>query len=860
VTPTARHSPDSAPDAAHGGARSVWLLTAAITALAVALYAGWVTQLPAPQTGLVVPWWALVALFVVTESAVAHLEFRREAHTFSLSEIAFTIGLFFAPPPVLIASYLLGSAVALSVVRRQQPIRFAFNIATFAAGGSLAVGVFAALGGATQILSPSGWLAAFSAVVASQLFTTLAIFVAISLSEGEWPVRRLTQIVVVGLSTALVNTSLGLLVVSTALRDSRETVLLVLPSVMLLVAYRAYTSQRRKHEGLCLLSDVSRVLGQAPDTETGIIALLHRTREALRCEEAELVLFPTVPGEAALVATVTSTQEHPLQPVMGGRTDVVAGLLHEGRTVTVSRKGAQPEMHAYVDAYGCRDAIVAPIWGETRTVGALVVRNRMAQAVGFSDSDRTMFETLANHASATLESGRLEQTLARITDLQKKLHRQAYYDALTGLPNRSLFAEQVSAAVEDPISDRLAVMFIDLDEFKAVNDTLGHAAGDQLLAHAAARLQRCLRTDDLVARLGGDEFAVLLVDADEPAADQSAERMIDALGRRFALADGPATVSASIGIAHGSPGYTDAQTLMRNADLALYRAKALGKNRHATFHPSLHLAALDRQRVRAELELALQHDDLIVYYQPYVELRTGRVAGAEALVRWRRRDGTVSPPDTFVPLAEESGLIEALGRNVLEQACRQARTWRHHLPHPEPSVSVNVSAEQLRHARLYDDVRQALIRTGLDPGRLILEITESTLLHDIDATLERLASLKALGIKVAIDDFGTGYSSLAYLRRLPVDVLKLDKSFVDDVADDAEAAALTSGIIRLADSLPVTFIAEGIETSTQRSALISMGCPLGQGFHFARPMPATELDRLLEASASLESSAPGRGG
>ena len=826
---------------------AVWALTTGIALLAVGLHLWWLAGLRPASPGLHLPWWSLAVLFAIAESCVAHVEFRREAHSFSLSEIVFTVGLFLSDPSIVVVSCLLGSALALGLVRRQRPIRLAFNLATFAAGGSLAVGIFAQLDGATAAW-PMDWIATFLAVGVWQLFTTVAVSGVISVVEREWSLTRLRQIVVVGLSTAFVNTSLGLLVVSSARRDVRETVLLVLPSVMLLVAYRAYTGQRRKHESLGLLSDVSRVLGQAPTTDAGITALLRRTREALRCEHAELVLFPMSPSEPFLVATVSTDEEVTLRPAVDEqRHALVAGLVARGDSVMLNRRSAGERLHGYVEAYDCKDAILAPIRGETRIIGALVVRDRMAQPIGFSDADRALFEMLANHASATLENGRLERSLARVTELQRELRHQAYHDVLTQLPNRLRFTEAVENALRHPRLGRLpAVLFVDLDDFKAVNDTLGHAAGDELLSHAAARLRGCLRSGDLVARLGGDEFAVLLQHGDPAAADTFAGRIIAAMRRPFTLREGDASVSASIGIAHTTDDATDSQALLRNADLALYEAKALGKNRHAVFQPVLHQAVLERQRVREEIGRALEHHDFVVHYQPYVELGSGRVIGAEALLRWRRCDGTLSGPDTFIPIAEESGLIVDLGRQVLRQACGQAAVWQTAHPGAHLSVSVNVSAGQLQHPGLYDDVRGALQDARLAPERLVLEITESTLLHDIDATMRRLSQLSALGVRVAIDDFGTGYSSLSYLRRLPVDILKLDKTFVDDIAVDVDASAMTNAIVGLADSLHVQLVAEGIENAAQRSVLQAMGCRYGQGYHFGHPVQPDELHQVLD--------------
>lgn len=398
--------------------------------------------------------------------------------------------------------------------------------------------------------------------------------------------------------------------------------------------------------------------------------------------------------------------------------------------------------------------------------------------------------------------------------------------------------------------ESIAVLFLDLDDFKTVNDSLGHQQGDRLLVAASGRLLNATRGSDTVARLGGDEFAVLLENVRSEADMLTvAARISHALRSPFALEGKEVFVAASIGIARATPGIT-ADELLRNADAAMYAAKTRGKSQHAIFEPAMHAEIVARLELEADLRRALTHGELRVHYQPIVDLATGRLTGMETLLRWAHpKRGWVMPRD-FVPFAEETGLIVPIGRWVLQEACRQAATWQAEYPGAASlSITVNLSGRQLREASIAHDVRNALAESGLAGSRLVLEITESVLMNDTEGMLLKLQALKALGVSLAIDDFGTGYSSLGYLQRFPIDILKIDKSFIDAIGDEHRSPALARAIIALGDSLEMRTVAEGIERDVQVAELREMGCQLGQGYHFARPMPPEELEEMLVACA-----------
>jgi diguanylate cyclase (GGDEF)-like protein len=438
---------------------------------------------------------------------------------------------------------------------------------------------------------------------------------------------------------------------------------------------------------------------------------------------------------------------------------------------------------------------------------------------------------------------------------EEQILHEASHDALTGLPNRALLADRLGRAVDrakrsDPSA--FAVLFLDLDGFKVVNDSLGHMAGDELLVGIGRRLAGCVRGGDTVARLGGDEFAILVTDVHDPAdVLRLADRVQQALSLPFALGGHEVFTSASVGIAFSDPRYDRPVEVLRDADTAMYRAKALGKAHHVVFDRAMHTHAVNRLRLETDLRRAVERDEFWVAYQPIVSLDDGRITGFEALARWQHPERGPVPPAEFIPAAEETGLIIPLDAWVFREACRQVRAWHDEFPADVPlRLSVNLSSKHFAHPDLVDRIDAILAETGVDPSCLRMEITESVIMGQPESAAAKLRQIKQRGIRLSMDDFGTGYSSLSYLHKFPFDVLKIDRSFVSRIGPRGEGAEIAATIVALAHSLGMETVAEGVETAAQAAHLRSLRCHYGQGYHFARPLAAAEATALLARSAA----------
>ena len=442
--------------------------------------------------------------------------------------------------------------------------------------------------------------------------------------------------------------------------------------------------------------------------------------------------------------------------------------------------------------------------------------------------------------------------------LAEQVVHASQHDFLTGLPNRLLLNDRLSQAIAlaQRHKSQVAVLFLDLDGFKHINDSLGHLTGDKLLQSVAKRLQECVRSPDTVSRQGGDEFVVLLQEVQKPKnAAVTARRVLQAVSEIHSIDQHDLTVTASIGVSMYPDDGLNAETLMKNADTAMYQAKDNGRQCYKFFKPSMNVRAVERQSIEEDLRHALERKELTLHFQPIVDLRTCAITGAEALLRWRHPLRGPVPPAKFIPVAEDSGLILAIGAWVLREACAQAKAWIDQ-GLPITTVAVNVSAVQFRNENFLEDLFSVIAETGLDPGSLELELTESVLMHQPELASSILKDLRAKGVMVSVDDFGTGYSSLSYLKRLPIDALKIDQSFVRQLSESADDAAIATAIISLGRSLNLRVIAEGVETAEDLAFLRSHDCDEAQGFYFSRPVSAEQFARLLLGRISYQEEKP----
>jgi diguanylate cyclase (GGDEF)-like protein len=676
---------------------------------------------------------------------------------------------------------------------------------------------------------------------------------------GEVPEGRLLEIARAGTGTVVVPGAGEIAAVATELGDEPDGRLLLARAAeprfdaiemgllrgmartlgLTLRTLRTVEVLRERQRLLEGLSDIQRAIAQRAPLHDVLDKIVGLTAELLGDELPALFLRDPDDPETLVIggsrgidpATLALIRRRRVGEGVGGR------AVAEDRLIVVDDYAGEAAAIPHFVDDALQAAMAAPVHENGQVVGALLVSSWKRGRTYDADA-QALLTTIAQHASLALSDAKTVNAMVH----------QAMHDALTGLPNRALFLDRLEHALARATraSSDVAVLFLDLDRFKTVNDSLGHAAGDELLCTVAERISGCMRAADTAARLGGDEFAVLLEDLDSTReAVGVAERVIEALETPIVVAGREVLVGASIGVAFGRHG---AEDLLRHADVAMYRAKALGKGRYAMFEAGMQAEVMERLELEADLKRAVDRNELTVFYQPIIALATGELVGHEALLRWRHPVRGLIGPQSFIEVAEETGLIGPIGEFVLREACRQAAHWQ---ASGELSMNVNLSGRQLEGPGLLDMVTTILRETGLAPGRLVLEITETVLMHDTEATIRRLRALRALGVRLAVDDFGTGYSSLRYLNRFPLDVLKMAKPFVDGLGDQSEDPALARAIVDLGSSLGLQIVAEGIERSAQLTMLRRLGCPLGQGYWFARPMSAADAELQLGLASAV---------
>ena len=676
------------------------------------------------------------------ESLVLHIHFRRAVHSISFRELGLVLGLYVLSPGALLVAQLVGAGTALTVVAKQRPSKVAATLARLAVTTGVAFLVFHAVvprGGPFELVGLAG--ATLAAVTASLLAPLLASAAALA-GSGELRLRRLPAATAIAVVAAITMSCLALIGLELARQDVRLIALLALPGAIGAVAVRSSVAYSRRREHIEYLYESMSAAHGAPEFSLAVGQLLIAVRRLLRAEHAEIFLFPAG-ADQGLRGTLGPYGEMTAYPdVVGAADEQVLAVLEawSGAIVLPVPRPAHP-LDGYLAARDLPDAIIAALPGEHGPFGLLVVGRRWSdEPDSFTDDDRRLLETFVGHASVLLENGRLERSLAQVTDLKDRLRHQAFHDVLTGLPNRALLTERVEAAVAGG-GPPAAVLFLDLDDFKSVNDTLGHAVGDELLVEVARRVQGSVRPGDTAARLGGDEFAVLLEATDEQGAAVVADSLIESLSRPFVLAGRQSNLHASIGIAHAHSAGSAAE-LLHNADVAMYAAKASGKARFLHYEPTMHAELRRRHDFALELQGALERDEIAIVFEPIVDLRDQRIVAFEALARWNSPDRGVVQPDEFIAVAEEMGLMVQIGRRILRQACAAAATWQAaHPEHGPIGVSVNLGASEFADDQLVEEIARVLYDTRLPAESLMLEIAENDVMRSPDSALARLDEL-----------------------------------------------------------------------------------------------------------------------
>jgi diguanylate cyclase (GGDEF)-like protein len=824
-----------------------------ILALAGVAALGWAALLvgmPRVPSPVAIPWPLLAVGFAIAEIFVMHLEFRSDSHSFSLNEVPLVLGLFFVSPAELILAQALGAGFALAVHRRQPVVKLAFNVANAAVGTIAALVIFHGAFGfsalflaAPDVVGPVGWTATLLAVVAADQLVASNVVTAISISQPGAVNRR--QIVTIGTLFGVANTCLALVAVVLLWLHPVAVLLPVALSVVLVLAYRAYAAELRKRKSMDMLVESTRIAHDSARIESVTRTLLTRAREMFDAERAEMLLV-NERDDAGSRFSLNASDEFTMETVPAA--ELAKGSWPEvaqGHAVRLVRPMDDDRQRHHYAERGLRDVIAAPIRRGDEIIGKMLVGNRRSDVASFSRDDLHLFETLANHASVSLQNGRLVDELR--LQLAENRH-QAMHDSLTGLPNRTLFQQRLDEAVAARHPRRhVAVLLMDLNRFKEVNDTLGHYFGDQLLKEVAKRLQAAVGNDTTVARLSGDEFGFLIGDLDDAGqAVNAAKQMLDVLEAPFLVEELTLQVGASIGVALCPQHGEDADALLQRADVAMYVAKE-ARAGVELYAPERDQHSPARLALSGEIRRALERDELLVFYQPKVDFEQ-RLLGMEALVRWQHPRRGLILPGEFVPMAEHTGLIRPLTLHVIEEAVRQCHEWRRdgHDLH----VAVNLSVRSLLDAELPEGIAAILQRYPIPASSLTLEITESMIMADTTRTDTILTSLDEMGLHLSIDDFGTGLSSYERLQRLPVDELKIDRSFVVALDAGGKADMIVRSIIDLGHNLGLGVVGEGVETPTAWNALREFGCDAAQGYLTGRPMSAQQFTKVLASPAT----------
>jgi diguanylate cyclase (GGDEF)-like protein len=796
------------------------------------------------EPAIAAPWWALALVFAGGHSLALNIQGVRETRSVSVTELPFVLGLFLLSPVAFCAARFVGCVLGQGVGRGQwrRPLKLAFNTVIVVAEAPLGLLIFRGLAFGSGRMSPQTWAAAVVAAVAVSIFAGGAV--ALIIARIETVPFRAAAIREVVRTSAPQGLAFGLVgvVAILSLQATKWAVLpLALVTIASVVLHHAYAQFVERHENAERLHGFSQAVAAQIHPDSIVTTLLERVCDMFFAGGACMTMFDGdggLPDTEAVVRGGGSLERRPASYLTRDAGWVVDHL-RSGRPLLLARDTKDLAARHWLAAYGLRDAMLVPLRGEDGSAGALIVFDRRGDTRGFNREDLQLFETVANHGSTALRHG----------ELVSRLRHDSLHDALTGVPNRSFFQERVESlfAALAQGGRPFAVAMVDLDSFKEVNDTLGHDHGDRLLQEVAARFTDAIGGRGLVSRFGGDEFTVVLPDCeDATAAVRRCSALLEVLAEPVVIDGLTLDVSASVGVALAPQQASTAAELLRRADVAMYVAKQ-ERGGVVAYDADQDTCSPTRLALAAALRQAIADRRLSVYVQPQVSLSSGEVVCVEALTRWIDPERGFVPPDEFIPLAERAGLIGPLTDFVLDQAIGACAAWQGRAP--GVGVAVNLSARSLRDDDLDERVGSLLRRHGLAARLLTLEITESTAMSDPERTIAVLHQLRARGVRLSIDDFGTGYSSLAYLRRLPVQEVKVDRSFVLRMDVETEDAAIVRSILDLARALDLEVVAEGVETKTTLQMLRDFGCDVAQGYHISRPMPVEEFGTWLSGSS-----------
>ena len=784
-------------------------------------------------------------LWAITDWVPVSLHYRGNTFLWVLEDVPRVIGLVFLSPNLLVLSTVCGVVFIFLVIRRQAMLKLTFNVVSTALATALAAVVFRELLGTHSPVSLVGWAAMAAALISAQIVAQLALRV-VTLLAGQ-TAKKQSGILVLAINAMLIAVSicLALAFLDAAWLDPWTTLPLALVVALVIVTYRAYTRLSLRFSSLQHLYDFSRTMGTASlEPSSMSVDVLKEVCTVMRARRAELIL-----AEPSGIPRRISFDDHGasgIEPITLDEASIVTRAINTGEASL--HHSAAPDHTVTVDpiAGEFRDAIVAPLMNRHTAIGVIVAIDRDEELDSFDDDDLTLFETLVAHASASLERARLVEELRYEVD--SKSH-QATHDMLTGLPNRMLFLTRAAAALGE--SDGVAIVLLDIDSFKDVNDTLGHAIGDRLLCEVSERLLRAVSGRATVARLGGDEFALVIADVTEP---ERAVAIVNDLNNEMSRPikmDGlTLAVTASAGIAMAPEHGDDVALLLQRADIAMYLAKErrstvelYSVEQDQSMRRWLMLGGLLTHAVEEESELSLM-------YQPIADVQTREIVQVEALCRWNHPVQGAIPPEEFIGIAEQMGLTPQITDFVLSEGCRQLAVWRD--VGIKVGLAINVSGREFADITLVERVARQLREHDLPPDILTLEVTETEIMADLAQASKVLDKLSALGIKIGIDDYGTGYSSLAYLHRLPVQELKIDRSFVTNLPNEASNRIIVRSSIAMAHSLGLQVVAEGAEDELTCAMLAEAECDFLQGYYLSEPKEASVLQAWLLDGATLE--------